>query len=290
MDGEEEEKLRYPFVCGSNFVGIVHYCGENADDYGIDLGSRVAAIVKWGSNTKYVSIPPEHLWVVPKNLDASDIACLISSYLPSFEALHHGRARPYRYSRSCLKGRRVLVTGGGTVEAQALVRLAKYAGAEVVYVTCPKSHRSLVSKSQAVPLSQNPDKWLENLKGRMDIIVDYGFPRSFTSVRQALSEQGRLVCVHKSHVGGASSVVDRYQLSTIPRATLFDFELYVQKYRDELRDDLNFLLSLLDKRQIRPRIDRYIALRDVPATQEAMKSKPLTGTIVCEPWKGKMSV
>lgn len=290
MDEDEEEKLSYPFVCGSNFVGIVHYAGEAADDYGIELGSRVAAIVRWGSNTKYVSIPPEHLWIVPKSLDASDIACLVSSYLPAFEALHHGRARPYRYSRSCLRGRRVLVTGGGTVEAQALARLAKHAGAEVVYVTCPKSHRSLVSKSHAAPLSQNPDEWMEDVKGQMDIIVDYEFPRSFANIRQALSKQGRLVCVYKSPVGGVAAVVDRYQLSTIPRATLFDFELYVRKYRDELREDLNFLLSLLEKRQIRPRIDRYIALQDIPATQEAMKSKPLTGTIVCEPWKAKMAV
>ena len=75
-------------------------------------------------------------------------------------------------------------------------------------------------------------------------------------------------------------------MSTMKRATLFEFAEYIEQYGDELRDDLDFLLQLLTKRQIRPGIDRFISLQDIPAAHNEILNKPLTGTIVCEPWNG----
>ena len=278
---EEYSDLSFPFVYGSNFVGVVQQCDDDAEELGIKAGSRVASIVKWGSNSKCVSIPPDQLVVVPKHLDAGDLACLIACYLPAFEALHHGRARPYRYSRRCLKGRRVLITGGATVEAQALIRMAQLAGAAKIYVTAPVEHHLLIEKKQAGALFEDPDDWLQDVAGRMDIVIDYLFPRNFLSVCEALTDGGRLVSVPP----GRTSILERCQLSTMERATLFDFGEYVAKYRDEIWEDFNFLLGLLEARQIRPQIDRYITLKDIPAVHKEMETSPLTGAVVCEPWK-----
>jgi NADPH:quinone reductase-like Zn-dependent oxidoreductase len=273
--------LSHPYVCGSSFVGVVHRCEASAEDFGLRPGSRVASIVKWVSNSKFVSLPPDNLLPVPKHLDASDLACLISSYLPAFEALHHGRSRPYRYSRTCLEGRRILITGGATAEAQALLRLAKLAGAEKVYVIAPKNHHSIIEKKRGGALLEDPDDWLQEVQCRMDIIIDYAFPENFSSIQEALSRKGRLVSVPKKEV----SVLDRYTLSSMKRATLFDFGEYAEQNRRDLLEDMDFLFQLLDTRKIRPQIDRFVALKDIPAAQKEMRMKPITGIIVCEPWK-----
>jgi hypothetical protein len=41
---------RMPF---SNFVGVVHHSGPEAERLGFEPGLRVASIIKWGSNSKY---------------------------------------------------------------------------------------------------------------------------------------------------------------------------------------------------------------------------------------------
>jgi NADPH:quinone reductase-like Zn-dependent oxidoreductase len=284
---DEYSGMTYPYVYGSNFVGVVHHCGPTAAaNYGIKRGTRVASITKWGSNSRHVSIPPERLMIIPKKLDACDVACLISAYLPAFQALHHGKSRPFRYSRTCLQGRRVFITGGATVESQALIRLAKLAGASEVYLAAPGEHHSIVEKKRAVPLHEDPDKWLPHIEGRMDVVVDYGFPRDFPSIRRALARRGRLVCVPQGNMSMLSGFLEQCELCTMKRASLFDFAEYVEMYREQLWDDMNHLLQLLSQRQIRPEIDRYISLKEIPAAHNEILTKAMTGTIICEPWKG----
>lgn len=72
---------------------------------------------------------------------------------------------------------------------------------------------------------------------------------------------------------------------TVHRSSLFDFLGSFKYNRREAKRDFEFLLDLLSKRMIRPRIDRYIGLRDVPSVHEELRNMALAGAIVCEPWK-----
>lgn len=286
---------------GSNFVGVVHGCSLGVTErYGIRIGTRVASIIRWGSNARYVSVPPQHLIAVPKNLDAAEIASLISFYLPAFQVLHHGRSRPARYSTSCLRGKRVLVKeDGATLEVQALVGLAKFAGASEIYVTVPREHHAFLKKSRIAPLNDDPRDWLPVVQNSMDLVVDYSFPKNFSAVRESLATKGRLICSPQSRRRESSLInsgctpiielpylLERYQLSMMKRATLFDFKEYVEQFRAEVFDDVTFLLSLLSTRKIRPQVDRFITLDDIPNAHDKIRSNvPLKGAIICEPWK-----
>jgi NADPH:quinone reductase-like Zn-dependent oxidoreductase len=284
---------------GSNFVGLVQRCSPDISArYGIEKGTRVASLIRCGGNARYVKVPPDQLFSVPHSLDSADIAALLASHLPAFQALHHGRKRPNRYSTSCLRGKRVLIAAdGATLEVQALVRLIQYAGASEIYVSVPLEHRDVLRRHRVAVLSDDPADWLAVVQGSMDVVVDYSFPRNFSAIRASLARKGRLTCCPQrkgrmhSHSGWMPSIewsymLERYQLSLVKRATLFDFKEYVEQYRPLVLDDVAFLLSLLATRKIRPQVDRFITLSEIPKAHNEIQSNiPLAGAIICEPWK-----
>ena len=286
------------YVPGSNFVGVVQQTTPRSNESNSDhlleeeqkssdvgilaAGTRVAAIVPGGgANAKFISVPTRRLCVVPKKLDAAEICAILSTYLPAFSALHHGRSRPHRYSRTCLRGRTVLITGCTSLEAQAAVRMAEIAGCSHVHVTAPREYFSILHKHRPTILGEDPDEWLPNVEGKMDVVLDYQFPKEFPAVRAALARKGRLVCVPTSgfrhagterqeeheHVNAACCLPYEFLLEycylvSMKRATLFNFADVIGESMDEnARQDLDFLLHLLSTRQLRPDIDRYIGLK-----------------------------
>ena len=262
---------------GTNFVGVIRQCdGALAEQYGWEVGTRVAAIAKWATKSQHVSISSDRLWPVPKHVDSADVTSLMAAYLPAFTALHHGRARPYSYSITCLTGRRLLITGGLTVESRALIRMAKLAGVEEIFV-----HGKGEMKDKQVHML---DDWGWVVEGSIDIVVDYCFPSKFKSLRKALSRHGRLVCVsdQKQQMQGFGSISEQWQISKMKRATLLDFAEHVRVNREQVRTDMNYLLEMLSSRYIRPKIDRYVTLEELSSMNNEIQTKPLTGAVVCE--------
>ncbi|KAL7563139.1 hypothetical protein ACA910_012320 [Epithemia clementina (nom. ined.)] len=303
------------FVAGSNFVGVVHQVTKRSNKTGrgseeeksdaIPVGTRVAAILpEGGANARCISVPAHCLCVVPKQLDASEVCAILSTYLPAFSALHHGRSRPHRYSRSCLRGRTVLITGCTSLEAQAAVRLAEIAGSTHIYVTAPREYFSILHKHRPTILGENPDQWLPHVERKMDVVLDYQFPKHFPAVRAALARKGRLVCVSTTgyNMQGRPGddqddlqqncclpfefLVEYCYLASMKRATLFSFaDVVEESCDDQWQQDLEFLLHLLSTRQLRPDIDRFIGLNEVAKARSDIFKRPLYGSIICEPWK-----
>ncbi len=262
---------------GTNFVGVIRQCDAAlAEQYGLEVGKRAAAIAKWTMNSQLVTIPSDRLWPVPDQVDSSDVASLMSAYLPAFTALHHGRARPYCYSITCLTGRRLLITGGLTVESRALIRMAKLAGVEEIFV-----HGKGEMKDQQVHML---DDWGWVVEGSIDIVVDYCFPNKFKALRKALAKHGRLVCVSKQQdeAQGISSMVEQLKISKMKRATMLDFAEHVRVNGEQVRADMKYLLEMLSSRYIRPKIDRYVTLEELSSKSSEAIKKPLTGAVVCE--------
>ena len=176
--------------------------------------------------------------------------------------------------------------------AQATVRLAQMAGAEHIYISAPRSMMGKLQKSDAFVLDEDPSHWPEQVDGVMDVVIDYQFPRNFTDVKATMARRGRLVCCTPANWNQETTwwpdfgqALDRLQISSIKRATLFDFRENYKTNRYELKEDLQFLLTALTRRQIRPQIDRYVKLADVPTVYRDIRSKKTTGSIICEPWR-----
>lgn len=289
-------------VLGNSFVGVVLRCSkQNEERYSIQAGGRVASIVHWGGNAKYVSVPANHLVAVPRHLDSADIASLVSFYLPAFETLNFGRPRPLRYSSTSLMGKKVFITSeGASLEVQALIQLARIQGSREIFVTAPIEHHELLRKLGVATLNENPGEWQSFIASTMDVVVDMSFPKNFSAVKSLVAPGGCLVCSPRPQQkldrlslsctptvpAELSYLLERSQLSMMDRATLFVYSEYVSEFRQEVLKDVDFLITLLSTRKIRPSVDRFITLKDISdAYKELEQNRPMKGAIICEPWK-----
>jgi NADPH:quinone reductase-like Zn-dependent oxidoreductase len=285
-------KVCLPFVHGCIFVGTVNTSSPSAFAAGIAKGARVASIIAVDSVSKSISTTATNVCMVAEHLDAADVAAMVAFYLPAFCALHHGRGPSYRYSRTSLKGRRILLTGGDRMDVQAIVGVAHLAGATEIFMTAPRQHVDALKKLKVTLLSNNPHKWLPLVEGTIDVVIDYEFPNNLSFLRKALERKGRMVCVppptslpDNNWLSTISSAINQYHLSTVKRATMFNLQESFQSQPQEVYRDLDFLFDALSTRQLRPLIDRYIRLHDVPATLEGLKASPAVGAVICEPHK-----
>lgn len=311
-----------PCVLGSNFVGVVHATSNEASSWRI--GRRVAGLPLKGGNAKYVTATPDQLFDVPKRLDASEVSCLLSIYLPTFQALHHGQPSSRRYSQQAFQRKSVLVTGtdGALPEALAMIQLALFGGAHEVYIVGEREYHSVFRQLFAQPLDVHVDDWLPIVTGRMDVVIDFDYDHNESASSDALAPNGRLVWyVHPSkresgQVRWLDGIVEQARMCLLERASMY--ELYDSWYENpngakvsswyiELASaerviidivtlfsrqiifsrqrDFAFLLRLLAHRQIRPKIDKYIGIGGVKSAHKDLQTRSLTGAIVCEPWK-----
>lgn len=309
------DEVKTPFVLGSNFVGIVHYGA-------LPEGIRVAALTKTGSNARYIATTADALVKVPKRFDASEIACVISAYLPALQALHNGRQRHHKYTKDSLKDKKILLTDGGSmVEIHAMVQLAFAAGAASVHVACHNRYNDYVrTHLKAKPLSLDMDEWLPKHLDEMDVVIDYDYTLHRHDVDEALAPRGRLVWfVHPSKeqpglMSTFQNLLDQAAICAMEGGSVYNVydnwefsreESQVSSlihwqccYPDALyhlmlttlilhrpQEDLKYLFTLLASRKIRPNIDRFITLGGIRQAHDDMQTRGVIGSIICEPWK-----
>jgi NADPH:quinone reductase-like Zn-dependent oxidoreductase len=188
----------------SNFVGTVTNIDRKASQSGLVRGDQVTSIRKCGTKARFVTMPADSLVVLPEKLDSGEAVSVVSIFLPAFGALHHGR-RECRFLPNSLHDKKVLVTGGTLLEAQAVVKLAIWGGASAVYMLSSATRVPIkVAGSRVTVLPDDKEIWLPIVRQKMDVVVDYDFPNHFESVSKAVGLNGRLVCQSKSRSKGQS--------------------------------------------------------------------------------------
>jgi len=280
------DDVKTPFVLGSNFVGIVHHGA-------LPEGVRVAGLTKTGSNARYIATTTDAVVKVPKRFDSSEIACVISSYLPALQALHNGRGFDRKCSKDSLQNKKVLLTDGASmVEIQAMVQLAFAAGAASVHVVCDCRHHEYVRMHlKAEPLKWGENEWLPQVMNEMDVVIDYDYTLHRNDIANALAPRGRLVWfVHpQTEHGGlfsdAQGFLDQAAICAIDGGSIYNVYENWEFARQESKEDLKYLFTLLASRKIRPKIDRFIPLDGIRQAHDDLQTGGIMGSIICEPWK-----
>jgi NADPH:quinone reductase-like Zn-dependent oxidoreductase len=212
----------------SHFVGEVH---KSYEDNLLKEGASVTSLRKCAVQSRFVTMPTESLILIPEKLDEGEAVAVVSIYLPAFGALHHGsKLRDSRFSREALKGQNILVTGGGTDEADAVVKVALLGGASKIFVLNSKNAMASyhVGSAKVVLLSDEPDEWQARLDGRVDLAVDLEYPRNFEAITAAVKEDGRIVCRTPRNYGSwfaaFGQLVQQASLLWVPNASMYDFD------------------------------------------------------------------
>lgn len=178
-----------PATPGMDVVGNIVSVGDSVDEW--DEGDRVAALIQTGGNARYAAVHQDSLVSVPRSLDSAEAACMVTTYMAAYQSLKLvlGKERT-------LEGKKILVTGGIGPTGQALIQMSKRAGADKVYATAPaKMHRYVKLVLGAKPLPMEPEEWLPEIQGQMDVVLDGVCQDGFASPQKALSRNGSLVCV-----------------------------------------------------------------------------------------------
>jgi NADPH:quinone reductase-like Zn-dependent oxidoreductase len=187
--GVSYEMVDLPLTPGMDVVGSIIKCGENVKNFRV--GDRVAALVLFGGNARYVNVQSSSLVEVPRSCDAAETACMVSTYMTAYQAL-----RLVTEDNFSLDGKRILITGGLDAVGQALVQLCQRAGASEIYATAPTMRHKYVQGVLGVhPLSPEANEWPEAIvMGRMHAVFDGTCQAPY----DALTSDGILVSLGES--------------------------------------------------------------------------------------------
>jgi len=287
------EPVCCPATPGMDVIGNIVSVGSNVTEW--KEGDRVAALVQTGGNARYVVIPSKSLVAVPRSLDNSEAVCMISIYMTAYQSLRLvvGKERT-------LKGKQVLVVGALGPTGQALIQMAKRAGADNVFATAPENmHRYVRSVLGAKPLPMEPAEWLTDVKGKMDVVMDNVCQDGFESSRAALSDKGTLVCVGMSGLMNSESMgVFGAPMSArwaqtkasyfMSRTQTYDVLDSFNKDPKKFKTDLEHVFQLLRQRDIKPHIAKRVCLSEVAEAHVYLELGKSRGAIVCMPWKRRI--
>jgi D-arabinose 1-dehydrogenase-like Zn-dependent alcohol dehydrogenase len=187
--GVSYEMVDLPITPGMDVVGNIIKCGENVTTFRV--GDRVAALVRFGGNARYVNVLSSNLVEVPRSCDAAEAVCVVSTYMTAYQSL-----RLVTNDNFSLVGKRILITGGLDAVGQALVQLCQKAGASEIYATAPiLRHKYLQGVLGVHPLLPDPEDWPPSIvKGRMHAVFD----GTCQAPHDALTTDGVLISLGES--------------------------------------------------------------------------------------------
>ena len=259
-------RARFSFIPGFQVVGQVCALGTMIDPLKIRLGDRVAALLpKGGGNAKYISIPVSWAILLPKSASHDDIICLVANYMTAYQCLKLAKKDGVPLTNA-----NVLITGGSGPVGQALIELAFQDGANV-YATAHEMHQEYLTELGAQWLCLEPQQWLPELEGKMDVVIDLLKIDGYKSSYHALRRDGVLIC----NVDKVSEIQNNMSWWDTVKAKFFwnppiMYELF-GSFRNNpavFAHELSYLTWKLQRGEIRPKVAGRVTLNQVPLAQQ----------------------
>jgi len=290
-------KAMLPFVPGYEVVGTIQTLGDNAKADGeFREGDRVAAVSTFGGgNSRFISIPASRLSKISNNVKSTLAVCMINDYMSALKAL-----RLAKKNGSPFTGMNLLVTDGFSPIGQAVIALASLEGANI-YCCADESKHAYLASLGAKCFVKNPEAWLPTATGTFDAVIDNSCIDSYSSSWLALTKKGHLVCVapvnnlsEEDLPMSGCGIVDVQDLQMkwaglkaqymMTQTSFLNTVTTYDEDTEQYKQDLRYLIFLLERGDIKPKVAERVSLDDVPDAQRLMQSGRANGTVVCVPW------
>jgi len=287
--GVSYETVDLPVTPGADVVGNIIKRGKDVKSF--QVGERVAGLVRFGGNARYINVSASDLVQVPRSCDASEAVCMVSTYMSAYQAL-----RMVTDESFSLDGKSILITGGIEPVGQALVQLCVRAGASEVYATAPELRHKYVEGVLGVsPLPMDPESWSPTIKEKMHFIFDVNSQFPFTALREdgVLVSFGEAAVMNRDSPGFLGTPISAYWAKFVgavhPNTKVYDIWDSFSRDKDAFNMDLEILFHLLKKRFIKPHIAKRISLSEVVESHVDLENEAPRGQIICLPWKRNAS-
>lgn len=275
---------RVPFVMGYDVVGEIDQLGPDVNDF--KVGDRVADMTVVGSDALYRTLKAKDLTRVPPDVDPAEAATLILSWTTAYQLLHR--------SARVTPGQRILVHGAGGAVGQALLSLAQLAGIDA-WGAAHAGHSALIRELGATPIAYDGEDFTRVLPGGFDVVFDGigedGYRRSFA----ALKPGGLLVAIGYSAgaqakqglVAVLAAIARLYVWGWMPRGKrtrFYSVNVMRARHPEWFKQDLAYLLGLLQQGRIRPKVAERINFEQVVDAHRRLESGGVEGKFVlCPP-------
>jgi NADPH:quinone reductase-like Zn-dependent oxidoreductase len=276
-------KEKPPLVLGYDLVGEVVKVGPGVASP--IVGQRVADLTMTGSYAQYRTLVADHCAVVDASLEPAEATSLVLSWMTAYQLLH----RDARVQ----KGQKLLIIGAAGAVGQALVALGTLAGCKV-WGAASARNADLMRALGATHVDRDGADFGQVLQERFDVVFDGIAEQGFSRAWRAVGPRGHLSAF------GVSSGVQRnvsialvgfwlaklwwWNLFSIGRSTSFySITSLRKKHPDWFVADLDQLLGLLKRGEIKPRIADRIGLDAVAEAHTRIERGGLEGKIVLIP-------
>jgi len=275
----------HPYTPGYDLVGVVEKVGSGVDRW--KQGDRVAALVVNGANAERVNVAADLPVVVPPGPGDAEALCLVLNYVTAWQMLHRVAAvRP---------GQRILVHGAAGGVGQALLQLARLAGA-TAYGTASKAKHGVVERCGGTPIDYRAEDFVRRVRelsgGGMDAAFDAvggsHLLRSWRTVRPG----GTLVCYGASSglAGGTREILLTFLVVGFlklrpggPRVRFYGILTSDCSTRETVRADLAALIALLAEGKLEPVVAARLPLAEASKAHELVEHARVAGKVVLVP-------
>ena len=295
-EGSVTRDIHLPHVLGSDAAGVVEALGEGVT--GFAIGQRIIpmpgyplsatdvdllpisatasyairGIVEWGAYAQYMVVPARWLVRDDTALSAEEVATLPMAVVTSVRAV--------KVVGEVKAGDHVLIHAGASGTGSMSVQVAKALGAHVAATVRSPDKADFVRSLGAdhVIALDGPD-WVEDAKrwsggGGVDVIVDNLGGEVFARSLDALRTRGRLVSM--GMVAGLEA--------TIQIRPLFFGQKEIRGTLMGDVADLEWGLAKVRAGDIKPALDRTLALERVAEAHADLAAGVARGNIVVTPW------
>jgi NADPH2:quinone reductase len=274
----------YPLTPGYDVAGEVVDTGSRVS--GVHRGDRVAAYTLTGGYSQIVTVGEHRVVALPGGAANAEAVALVLNYVTARQMLHRlARVR---------RGEVALVQGAAGGVGTALLELGRLEGIRI-YGTASAAKRSVVESLGAVPLDYRDPGALEAIRraepAGLDAVFESVSPTSARATRRLLRQGGTLVYygfvalarggAEPPGLMGLGLQVAALRLLS-PRVRTRIYAIDVDRHRTWFREDLQWLLGLLHKGSLSPRVHATYPLERAAEAHAALLDGSVSGKIVLD--------